>query len=66
MKTRHYAAITLVLIIVVGAANPVLAAMQTVSGVGEYRMGDYETKQEAVRLATERAETRASPIRAPS
>jgi hypothetical protein len=33
----------------------VLAAMQTVSGVGEYRMGDYETKQEAVRLATEAA-----------
>ncbi len=32
-----------------------LAAMQTVSGVGEYRMGDYETKQEAVRLATEAA-----------
>lgn len=54
MKTRHYAAIALVLI-VVGAASPMLAAMQTVSGVGEYRMGDYETKQEAVRLATEAA-----------
>ena len=54
MKTRHYAAITLVLI-VAGAANPVLAAIQTVSGVGEYRMGDYETKQEATRLATEAA-----------
>jgi hypothetical protein len=54
MNTRHYAAIALVLI-VVGTANPVLAAMQTVSGVGEYRMGDYETKQEAVRLATEAA-----------
>ena len=54
MKTRHYAAIALVLI-VVGAASPMLAAMQIVSGVGEYRMGDYETKQEAVRLATEAA-----------
>ena len=54
MRTRHHAAITLVLILV-GAAYPVLAAMQTVSGVGEYRMGDYETKQEAVRLATEAA-----------
>jgi|CXWL01.1.fsa_nt_gi hypothetical protein len=54
MKTPHYAAIALVLI-VVGAASPILAAMQTVSGVGEYRMGDYETKQEAVRLATEAA-----------
>ena len=32
-----------------------LAVMQTVSGVGEYRMGDDETKQEAVRLATEAA-----------
>lgn len=54
MKTPHYAAIALVLI-VVSAASPILAAMQTVSGVGEYRMGDYETKQEAVRLATEAA-----------
>jgi hypothetical protein len=54
MKTRHYAALALVLILV-GTAYPVLAAMQTVSGVGEYRMGDYETKQEAVRLATEAA-----------
>ena len=51
MKTRHYAAIALVLI-VVGVASPMLAAMQTVSGVGKYRMGDYETKQEAVCLAT--------------
>ena len=42
-------------LILVGSACPVLAALQTVSGVGEYRMGDYETKQEAVRLATEAA-----------
>ena len=54
MKKRHYAVIALMLI-VVGAASPMLAAMQIVSGVGEYRMGDYETKQEAVRLATEAA-----------
>lgn len=54
MKTQHHAAIALVFILV-GAACPLLAAMQTVSGVGEYRMGDYETKQEAVRLATEAA-----------
>ena len=33
MKTRHYATIALVLI-VVGAASPMLVAMQTVSGVG--------------------------------
>jgi len=54
MKTQYHAAITFLLILV-GAASPMLAAMQTVSGVGEYRMGDYETKQEAVRLATEAA-----------
>ena len=54
MKMRHHAAIALVLILV-PIAYPVLAAMQIVSGVGEYRMGDYETKQEAVRLATEAA-----------
>lgn len=42
-----------VVLILVGGAWPVQAAMQIVTGTGEYRMGDYESKQEAVRLATE-------------
>ena len=42
-------------LILIWPAFPVLASMQTVHAVGEHRMGDFETKQEAIRLATEAA-----------
>jgi hypothetical protein len=42
-------------LVLVWPVYPVFSSMQTVHGVGEHRMGDYESKQEAVRLATEAA-----------
>lgn len=43
------------LLVFVWPVSSVFSSMQIVRGVGEHRMGDYESKQEAVRLATEAA-----------
>ena len=43
------------LLVSVWPVSSAFSSMQTVRGVGEHRMGDYESKQEAVRLATEAA-----------
>ncbi len=43
------------LLVFVWPVSSVFSSMQTIHGVGEHRMGDFESKQEAVRLATEAA-----------
>lgn len=50
------------LLILMGAfcsSDPVSAELRTVTAEGEYRMGDRDTKEDAVRLATERAKVNA-------
>lgn len=41
------------------SSDPVSAELRTVTAEGEYRMGDRDTKEDAVRLATERAKLNA-------
>ncbi len=55
---RHLCPI-IVLVAVSLAAPRVLAEVRTVSAQGEYRMGDRDTKEDAVRLATESAKRNA-------